>query len=188
MTLHKPTTEYIRNRLKETHGKDRYFGADPAVRRVFDQWPENREHAEVLAKVTVLNALYATRIMNVYPVVDRILELKIDRRLRAGDETLVGDVAKVKLGRKHRILLSFATKYCAWHQPEEYQIFDANVEWIIWEYRKRYGFADYRRYAIRDYPTFARLISEFRDFFGLKQFTRKQIDKFLWIERRQVQI
>jgi hypothetical protein len=35
---------------------------------------------------------------------------------------------------------------------------------------------------LRDYPTFARVIGEFRSFFGLSDFTRKQIDKFLWIE------
>src|SRR5438034_271046 len=100
MSLPKPTATYIRDRLTKTHGQDRYFGADPAVRLVFDQWPENREHAHVLAKVTVLNALYVTNIFNVYPVVDRILALNLDGRLRDGDVTLVGEVAQVKLGKK----------------------------------------------------------------------------------------
>lgn len=99
MPLPKPTTTYVRNRLK-SYMRDRYYSADPAIDLVFGGWPENREHPEVLAKVTVLNALYGTRIMDVYPVVDRILALNIDGRLRDGDETLVDDVAHVKLGKK----------------------------------------------------------------------------------------
>jgi hypothetical protein len=162
--------------------RDRYYSADPAIDLVFDRCPENHEHPQVLAKVTVLNALYGTRIMDVYPVVDRILALKIDGRLRAGDETLVDDVAQVKLGKKTRVLLSFASKYCAWHQPSKFQIFDARVVWTLCEYRKVHSFAKFARYELRHYPTFARVIGEFRDFFGLKDFTRKEIDKFLWIE------
>lgn len=181
MHLPEPTTTYVHDRLK-SYLRDRYYSADPAIDLVFGGWPENCEHPQVLAKVTVLNALYATRIMDVYPVVDRILALKIDGRLRAGDETLVDDVAHVKLGKKTRVLLSFASKYCAWHQPEHFQIFDARVVWTLCEYRKAYGFAKFVRYELRDYPTFARIIGEFRDFFELKDFTRKQIDKFLWIE------
>ncbi len=182
MSLHKPTATYIRDRLTKTRGMDRYFGADPAVRLVFQQWPDNDEHAHVLAKVTVLNALYATNIFNVYPVVDRILSLKLDGRLRDGDETLVADVSRVKLGKKTRTLLSFGSKYCAWHQPDRFQIFDSRVEWILWEYRKSYAFAEFARYEVRDYPTFARIISDFRTYFELEKFTRKEIDKFLWIE------
>lgn len=182
MAIERPTAKYVRDQLRESEGQDRYWGADPAVRLVFDEWPENTVPAHVLVKVTILNALYATNIFNVYPVADRILSLKLDERLRDGDETLVADVAQVKLGKKNKTLLSFASKYCAWHQPDRFQIFDSRVEYMLWEYRKAFAFADFQRGTLRDYPSFARIIGEFRDFFGLKEFTRKKIDKFLWVE------
>jgi hypothetical protein len=181
MPLRKPTPTYVRRRLN-TYIRDRYYSADPAIDLVFDRWPENSDRPQVLAKVTVLNALYGTRIFDVYPVVDRILSLKLDDRLRSGDETIVDDVAHVKLGGRTRVLLSFASKYCAWHQPKQFQIFDSRVVRTLCEYRKAYSFGGFTRYGLRDYPTFARVIGQFRNFFGLNHFTRKEIDKFLWLE------
>lgn len=180
--MKEPTASYVRSRLEKTRGSDNYYRADPAVRMVFDACQSNCDDCNVLAKVAVLNALYATRIRNIYPVVDRILELKIDDRLRAGDETLVADVARVTLGKRPVILLSFATKYCAWHEPDQYQIFDSRVEAMIWAYQRAYGFSKFRRWELREYPTFARVIADFRNHFTLTEFSRKDIDKFLWIE------
>jgi len=183
--MKEPTPQYVRARLHEARGKDVYYRADPAVRIVFDSCRSNCDDCNVIAKVAVLNALYATRIMNIYPVVDRILELKIDERLRAGDETLVGEIAHVRLGTRTRVLLSFASKYCAWHEPDQYQIFDSRVEAMLWGYQKRFGFAKFRRWELREYPTFARIISQFREHFGLGEFNRKDLDKFLWMEGGQ---
>jgi hypothetical protein len=177
-----PRPEYVRSRLDETRGIDIYFRADPAVRVVFDACRSNCDDCNVIAKVAVLNALYATRIMNIYPVVDRILELKPDDRLRAGDETLVGDLARVRLGKRTRVLLSFASKYCAWHEPDKFQIFDSRVEAMLWGYQRKFGFSKFRRWELRDYPTFARVVADLRKHFGLGEFSRKDIDKFLWIE------
>jgi hypothetical protein len=177
-----PTPEYVRRRLPSTAEEDEYFEADLALRLVFKQWPQNRDRGEVLAKVTLLNQLYATRIMNVYPVVNHILKLDIDKRLRAGDLALVPDTADTRDGKKKRFRLSFAAKYCAWHQPEKFQIFDNNVAWMLCEYRRAFAFAAVRWEDLRDYPYFMGVIDAFRERFELRDFTRKEIDKFLWME------
>ena len=182
MVMKEPTPQYVRARLDRAQDRDVYFRADPAVRAVFAACQGNREDGCVIAKVAVLNALYATRIMNIYPVVNRILELDIDARLAAGDETVVDEIAWVRLGKKKRKLLSFASKYCHWHEPKRFQIFDSRVEAMLLAYRRRYGFAKFRNWELREYPSFSRIISEFRAFFGLKDFSRKEIDKFLWVE------
>ena len=77
------------------------------------------------------------------------------------------------------MLLSFASKYCHWHEPERFQIFDKRVADMLLAYRRHFGFARFKNAELRDYPTFARLIAEFRDYFGLTDFTRKQIDSSL---------
>src|SRR5690348_3351593 len=121
MTVPRPTAAYVRRRLPSKGEEDEYWEADLALGPVFAQWPENRDLGQVLAKVTLLNFLYATRIMNVYPVAHHILGLNIDQRLRLGDRTLVADIADTRDGDKKRFRLSFASKYCAWHQPEKFQ-------------------------------------------------------------------
>jgi hypothetical protein len=183
--MKEPTGQYVRKRLDQSHGQDIYFRADPAMRAVFAACRSNSDDGCVIAKVAVLNALYATRIMNIYPVVNRILELDVDARLAAGDEKVVNEIAWVKLGKKKRMLLSFASKYCHWHEPERFQIFDSRVEAMLLKYRRRFGFAKFRNWELRDYPSFSRVINDFRAFFGLKDFSRKEIDKFLWVEGGQ---
>jgi len=68
-----------------------------------------------VVKVVVLNDLYRTNIYDPWSVAGHIVRLNIDNRLRAGDQTLIGDLARMRLGGKERILLSFATKYAGWH-------------------------------------------------------------------------
>src|SRR4051812_5412380 len=71
----KPTPERVRDILSQYGSDDRYFGADTAVRLVFEQWPQNLQYEEILVKVIVLNRLYSTNIYDVYTVAKRIWEL-----------------------------------------------------------------------------------------------------------------
>jgi hypothetical protein len=186
MSVPRPSADYVRRRLPSKGKEDEYWEADLALAPVFARWPENRDLGQVLAKVTLLNALYATRIMNVYPVAHRILDLDIDERLRSGDSSLVADIANTRDGDKKRFRLSFATKYCAWHEPEKFQIFDSNVAWMLCEYRRAFAFDEVKWENLRDYGYFVRVIDAFCDHFGLREFTRKQIDKFLWREADRI--
>lgn len=185
MILTKPTPRYVDRRIAQFDGNPIFHGADGAVRLAFDQWPQNTNAEQVLMKVVVLNRLYSTSIYNVYPVRDHILRLDMDVRLQAGDTSLVDALATVRFGRKVRYLLSFASKYCAWHQPSHFQMIDSYIEWILWQYQQTYRFAQFRRYELRDYPRFLQLVEQFRLHFGLDKFSRKEIDKFLWIEAQQ---
>jgi hypothetical protein len=74
---------------------------------------------------------------------------------------------------------SFASKYCHWHNPTAYPIYDGNVEACLWFYRKQDGFATFARDGY-SYPEFVRRVNAFRDFYGLTSFTYKQLDKLLW--------
>lgn len=181
------TLQYAQSRIAQFDGDDRYFGADKAVGLVFSAWPLNTELEEVIVKVVVLDRLYSTRILSPWPVAERIVELTIDTRLVAGDHSLVHDIANTRTGGKSRYLLSFASKYCAWHRPDQFQIFDSLVEDLLWRYRREHRYDDFRRYELRTYSRFLKAIDRFRLHFGLESLTRKQLDKFLWIEAKQMQ-
>lgn len=182
MDLPTPDATYVAQRLESLLGNERFYGAERAVQLVFEQWPTNTDSDQVLVKVVVLNRLYSTNIYEPYTVASHITKLGIDDRLATGDATLVADVADVSFRTKKRFLLSFATKYCSWHQPSKFQIFDSYVEWLLWQYKKQFGFADFRKYELREYPTFLRIIGQFVENFRLERLSLKDIDKFLWIE------
>jgi hypothetical protein len=148
--------------------------------QLFQKFPENNDSEEVIVKTKVLNALYSTYILAVKRVATHITNLGIDPDLRAGKPEIVDRIAKVQLQNgKTRNYFCFASKYCSWHNPMAYPIYDRNVEACLWCYRKQYGFAMFRRYGY-DYPEFVRRVNAFRDFYGLTSFTDKQLDKFLF--------
>jgi hypothetical protein len=179
-TRPKPLTpDYVQKRIDEFDSK--YSDFDEAVRGVFTQWHLNSNRSEVLRKVAVLNQIYSTNIYNISPVVEHILDLKIDDRLTAGDPALVDEIAQVKFSDKTHHLFSFATKYCAWHEPKKFQIFDSHVEQMLCAYRS-YGFDKFRDEDLHNYARFAEVIENFRKYFGLEKFSRKDLDKFLYIE------
>jgi hypothetical protein len=119
---------------------------DEAVNIVFRAYPTNSSLDHVLIKVTVLNSLYRTNIFQIHRLSKHVLRMEESKQL---DEKLrVGDLEAIELLRKgHGIkrksdviscdLLSFATKYCHWHQPDYYPIYDSKVECAIrWLTRK----------------------------------------------------
>ncbi len=175
-----PTPEHVRVGIA-TFDADPRLG-DKGVSLVFRQWPENDDYHEILIKVVVLNRLYSTNIYDPYTVAQHILSLAIDDRLSSGDADLIAEVARVQFGGRTRILYSFATKYCAWHRPDLFQIYDSYVDWLLWEYKRVFQFAQFRRVDLRDYRNFVDVVRALRDRFGLHEFSRKEIDKFLWIE------
>ena len=182
MSLPEPTLARTRRRLTEFAGDRRFAVSERAVSLIFSQWPRNSDAGEVLAKVVVINRLYNTNIYDVYAVADRIVSLAIDARLRAGDLGLVDDIARVTVGGKPRVFLSFASKYCAWHEPDRFQIYDSYVDATLWAYQRQFGFADFRREQLREYPTFCAVVDRFRERFNLTSLSRRELDHFLWAE------
>jgi len=180
-----PTPKYVRALLEELKKDPQYKGSDEALHLAFENWPKNEVFSHVLIKVVLLNRLYSTNIFAVIAVANHIVNLEIDDRLAAGDPSVVEEIANVPAGTGGRRFFSFATKYCAWHKPEHFQIYDSYIEGLLWEYKKQFGFAKYSRNKIADYPVFLKVIDEFRDFFRLESFTRKEVDKFLWVEAQK---
>ena len=103
-----------------------------ALAKLFSAYPKNTCSWQVLLKVTALNALYKTRIMNVYPVVETILSVgrKLDSLISRGDPAAVDLMKMVKFEKREKTInfFSFASKYCHFHQPDRYPIYDQYVD------------------------------------------------------------
>lgn len=153
-----------------------------ALTELFCKYPHNDDMTWVLIKAAVLNDFYGTNIYSVFEVAKNILRLNIDERLNAGDESLVDDIACVTMANGFKIrFYSFATKYCSHHQPEYFPIYDSYVEKILCHFRGLDNFAVFLNQDLRDYQTFKNVILQFRSFYGLDDYSVKQIDQYLWL-------
>jgi len=150
------------------------------LKQLFEKFPKNTDFGKVVVKTKVLNVLYSTQIRAVNILARHISSLAIDADLNEGNLEIVDKISKVQLsGGKTREYFSFASKYCNWHNPTAYPIYDGNVEACLWHYKRQDGFATFTRSGY-GYPEFVRRVNAFRDFYRLTSFSYKQLDKFLW--------
>ncbi|MGA2905827.1 MAG: hypothetical protein ABSD98_18535, partial [Candidatus Korobacteraceae bacterium] len=180
-SLSRPTVDDVNKAEKKFD--DENGSIEWLLTQLFEKFPDNTGPNEVLLKTKVLNLLYETRILAVNAVAQHITSLvNIDSCLTAGSPDAVDLIVSVKLGDKVRNNFSFATKYCNWHNPAAYAIYDGNVDACLWCYKKQDSFTTFARQDLRysGYPVFLRIVTAFRDFYGLNSFSFKQLDKFLW--------
>lgn len=146
-----------------------------ALRKLFKQLcPTNTSLEDIIIKCTTLNKLYSTNIYNIQAVAEHILSLNIDERLKNGDVTLVDDIAKVHVLNKR--YYSFATKYCAMHEPEKYSIYDSNVNKVLKHYYK----GIYTDVSLKDYNTYTQALHTFQKDYHLESLSLWELDKYLW--------
>lgn len=147
----------------------------------FETFPDNKKLEEILIKVATLNEFYSTHINNVYSVAKSILELDIDDRLKAGDVTLVRDIAPYKKADGREINnYSFATKYCSHHNPKGFAIYDSYVDSVLKYFKNVDGFCEFGTNDLKNYECFISVLLQFRKFYGLDQLNLKLLDRYLW--------
>lgn len=176
-----PSATEVQKYLRAWDELENYSYQENALNKLFmGLCPENTDISGILLKAAVLNDFYSTNIYSIFPVAKHILDLNIDTRLRAGDESLVEAIQNVTIGGKRLRLYSFATKYCSHHNPEDFPIYDSYVDKVLCYFRNVDGFSDFHSEALKSYPEFKHILREFRAFYDLEQFGLKEIDKFLW--------
>ena len=181
---YKPTAEEVKEYLKRSKENENANNKELALKKLFHELcPDNNNIADVLIKCSALNDFYSTNIFDVYSIAQHIVKMNIDNRLRIGDPKLVKDIAEVKVGKSKtkRTFYSFATKYCSHHQEELYPIYDSYVERVLWEFKKRGDrYSAFKREDLKEYEKYKKVIDDFRNHYGLKEFTYKEIDQYLW--------
>ena len=175
-----PTKSQVEKYLKKWDKLEDYSTQEKAINIVFKQYSKNDKIENILIKSSILNDFYSTNIFKIYPVAKRILSLKIDERLKAGDPTLVDEIAANKIGGKKLYLYSFASKYCSHHNQLEFPIYDSYVEKVLLYFKGVDQFFDFKKEDLRIYPKFKNILIEFRKYYKLDKYDLKQLDKFLW--------
>lgn len=164
-----------------TYRDSKMLEQEYALSTLFQHFYQNNNLQNVLVKVSCLNDFYSTNIRDTYSVAKVIYQLNIDRRLQNDDLTLVDDIVSAiekncKSGRRE---YSFATKYCSFHRPDVYPIFDSRNEKVLRYYRKDISISPFT--LRKSYKDYVKIINKYREIFGLECFSYKEIDRFNWI-------
>jgi hypothetical protein len=180
----RPSPEQVQYYLDLWSAKDDQK-IDSALKTLFTAMPHNTDVGEVGVKVSALNALYATGILAVFQMASHITRLDIDARLAppATDFALVEDIATFKIGGKIRRNYSFATKYCSFHRPDVYPIYDRLVARVLNTILRQHDeFDTFERgeHWHTDFAVWHRSITRFRCHYDLQDFSIRDIDKYLW--------
>ncbi len=162
------------------------------MKKLFGQDPRNNEYARnddpahVLLKVITLARIYNTHTYAVYHAARYIQgrAKEIDEALNKSDPDIVDIIANVTLDHSEKHAWSFASKYCSWHKPASYPMWDSRV-CVYLSCLNKYlrsvketPFAS--PYNWTKYREFKKLIEAFRDRYKLGSFSFKEIDMFLW--------
>lgn len=177
MTLPHPTVERVQVEGDKFDRENQLV--EEALAQLLRAFPHNTENSQVLIKALVLNNLYKTRIRDIdmETVAAHITGLDIDQHLARGSLHAVDLI--MNIGGIDRPF-SFATKFCSWHNPTAYPIYDGNADEALWAYRNQDHFANFRRQDFDSYEKYVTVVSTFRSFYRLDSFTFKRLDHFLW--------
>ena len=175
-----PSKEEVYKYIKKWETLENYVNQENSLKKLFvDLIPENKLLEDILIKVSTLNDFYSNNIFSVFPVAKHILELDIDERLKVGDLSLVNDIADVK--ELDRTFYSFATKYCSHHNPEVFPIYDNYVLRVLVHFKKIDHFSKFTRNDLKNYIIFNEVLYEFYKFYELENYSKKDLDRYLWL-------
>lgn len=185
-----PTEQGVNNYLEKWEKLEGYVAQENALNKLFlSLCPRNRDIDDVLIKAGVLNSFYSTRATKdeIYKIARHIVDLNsahccdIDTRLMCGDLALVSDIASAtKKSNNGRGCYSFATKYCSFHNPNVFPIYDSNVANCLTYFRDSYHFDQFENEDLINYPKFKKTLLNFASYYKLTHFSLKQIDHYLW--------
>ncbi len=136
--IERPSAKGIEDAKQQWEKNERFVVQEESLQFLYRKCcPNHTERAEVLLKVTVLNAFYSTRILakDLLAVAERIVELNPGNRIAEGDTSLVNEMAGVSIAGKDWEFYSFASKYCNQHNPDKFPIYDGYVDEMLWHFR-----------------------------------------------------
>ena len=168
------------------------------LQQLVNKYPDHKNKAAVEVKVKLLNLFYSTYILATNRMTAHIYGMKkIDIRLKSGDKSLVKEIATLTIDGKSYDFYSFATKYCAYHNPDAFPIYDNIVANVLIQLfmdgnlppytytTKRNVDNGYSKTAfqekLRDYDFYVQVYDTFMKEYGLwGKLSYRKVDAYLW--------
>ena len=164
---------------------DRSKNVEDALIRLFSTRDKHfLDQSDMLIKCSTLNDFYSTRIFSVYRVVEHYSKVKnLGKRMDDGDISIVEELRNVPINEvgDTRDFYSFATKFCAHHNPEAFPIYDSYVDQMLRELRNRDHKLNFNNNDLKDYAKFRDILCRFRDVYGMPNISFRKLDIMLWL-------
>lgn len=175
-----PTPEIIEKYNKKWFELDKYPEQENILAELFSN-EDNSNLKIVLTKTIFLNEFYSTHLDNAVGMAKHIVNLNINKKLKNNDISLVEDIAFTPSKMKNAY--SFASKYCSWHKPDTYPIFDSYAKGVLYRMNEKFGFMPQftQKSISSSYIFYCNVYKNFIHYFHLQNYTLKQIDRFLWL-------
>ena len=166
-----------------------YVENEPALAMLINAYPSSSVFDDVLVKCAVIDRFYSTNIYgnDLNKLARHIESIKdIDVRLKNGDLTLVNDIASCPTVSSY--YLSFASKYCNWHNQRDFPIYDSIVRKILGELNNSFNLGVAKKGDLRKYNVYCQALVNLVKKCDLKsvicQNSRidfKALDRYLWV-------
>lgn len=147
----------------------------------------NATYENVQLKAGIINNLYSTRVQELDGVVkDFLAEYKnIDMLIANGEPDAVKKIAKCGVHRN----FSFATKFCYFHNPNAFPIYDSMVLLALKEIKKKNPKISFKvsSFTYDRYESFRNTIDSVINLLDIKK-TYGEIDKYLWQLGKEISI
>lgn len=177
------TDKEIKDKSKKF--RKEYSVIDNALCNLFRVMNKN-DMDEVMIKVTALNELYSTNIngvKNLEIIAEIIYNTEgLDKMIKDGDMNAVDIIGQTKEGINNAYV--FASKYCSFHEPNKYLIFDA-CSWlalrnICKEYQFETQLTKNPTMNFEAYKLYCEAVHELIKKFSITC-SYKEIDEYLWM-------
>ena len=185
--LIRPTEKVVKHYYYKKYQKDeRYYLADKILDNLVEKFPANNELGNIYIKVVAINAFYSAGVLATFKMAQHILKLNIDDKLQSGNTKIVNKIAKLPNVRN---FYAFATKYCSFHNYEQFPIFDSFISKMLINYQKQdtFNLIDFSDNNLKNYSEFKEILNNFKNHYRLKNLSFRQIDKFLWLYGKEYQ-
>lgn len=189
------TEENIERQHCFVESSDNYGKEGIIIHDVLNAFPQNTDLNTIAMKIAVIDVTNSTHLsqykskLSLYDLAKIILDIPdIDKRLENGDPELVNIIAK---NNGSVNMVSFASKYCTYHNVEiygkdDYSIFDGIVKNTLPHYIEGLTANQINNWRVNfNYSAFNKCIGKLLDENGIKiPFRRRKFDHFLWYANR----
>lgn len=175
-----PSKKEVRKYCKDWNNHPDYKEEESSLQKLFTvTYPSNDNMDDVLIKVSALQGSYSTKSLSPLDIARHIVNLKIDNRLSAHNPKLVNSISLITADAKRVNIYPFATKYCSYHYPEGYPIFDLNIEKIVMYFNQKHKFYIFQRNDLRSYTTYIKILTELMQRYKLEGCSLKDVSRYL---------
>ena len=176
----------IKDYFDKFRGQEGYFVEDNRALHYFQINPTNTELQDVLLKVREIRDEDLIGQEAEDAMVAHIVSLNIDANLQSKDHQIVMDIASLEFRGQPRFYYAFATRYCCYHHPEIYPIYDLLIEQFLRLHYKRINGTAIEDQQLLEYTAFKILMEEYLNASHLPLSNYWELDKFIWTYGQQI--